>query len=89
MTIPNWNDPIIMTRSGWSKRLVGIHIGKRFDWWSPFALLMLIVLVGLFIAGAVLVSTELWYLGVAFLVSAIGLFLLVPVSRRTNRKDHS
>jgi len=83
---PDWNNPIILTRPGWSKRLVGVYLGKRFDWQNPFALIMLIVLVGLFFAFALLVTTDLWYLGVASLVAAICLFLLIPVSRRRNLK---
>ena len=82
MLPPDWNNPIVMTRQGWSKKIVGVYLGKRFDRQSPFALIMLIVLVGLFFAFALLVATDLWYLGVASLAAAICLFLVVPVSRR-------
>ncbi len=79
---PDWNNPIIVSRKGYSKNLVGIHLGKRFDWPRPFALVMLILLVGLFVAGAVLVSSEYWYLGAALIAAAVCLFLLMPISRR-------
>jgi len=84
---PDWNNPIVVTRRGYSKSLVGLYLGKRFDRPSPFALIMLIVLVGLFFAGALLVTTELWYLGVASLATAICLFLLLPVSKRAFQRD--
>jgi len=84
---PDWNNPIVMTRPGESKKLMGIYLGKRFDWQSPFALIMLIALAGMFLAGAVLIDTEFWYLGVASLAAMICLFLLIPVSRRRNSKD--
>ena len=86
---PDWNNPILVSRPGYSKRLVGLYLGKRFDWQSPFALVMLILLVGLFLAGALLMTTEHWYLGVASLVAAICLFLLIPVSRRRNLKGNA
>ena len=84
MVPPDWNNPIVATRPGWSKRLVGVYLGKRFDSQSPFALIMLVVLVGLFFAGALLVATKFWYLGVASLALAICLFLLIPVSKLRN-----
>ena len=86
---PDWNSPIVLTRPGNSKRLVGVYLGKRFDWQSPFALIMLIVLASLFLAGAVLMTTEFWYLGVASLAAMICVFLLMPVSRRRNLKDNA
>ena len=89
MIPPDWNNPIVLTRPGESKRIVGIYIGKRFDWQSPFALIMLIVLAGLFFAGAVLVTTEFWYLGVASLTAMICAFILIPVSRQRNSKDNA
>ena len=87
--IPDWNNPIVLTRKDASKTLVNTFIGKRFDWWSPFALLMLVVLAGLFLAGAVLLATEFWYVGVILLASAIGMFLFLPMSRRKNPNKHA
>ena len=86
---PDWNNPIVLSRPGVSKKLVGVFLGKRLDRQSPFALIMLIVLAGLFLAGAVLVVTEFWYLGVACLATMICLFLFLPVSRRRHLKDSS
>jgi len=86
---PNYNDPIVLTRQGESKRLVGVYLGKRFDMPSPFALIMLIVLAGLFFAFVVLGETELWYLGVVSLAALFCLFLLIPVSRRGNLKGNA
>ena len=86
---PDYNNPILVTRPGSSKKLEAIYLGKKFDWWNPFAMFMLIVLLALFFAGAVLITTGLWYLGVALLAVAICLFLTIPVSRRKNLKGDS
>jgi CHASE2 domain-containing sensor protein len=77
--------PIDLTRP--RNSLVGVYLGKRFDRHNPLAQIMLIVLVGLFLAGAVLITTGFWYLGVASLAAMICLLLLIPVSRRRNTKD--
>lgn len=87
---PDWTNPIVWTRtgSGWTRRFVEMYLGKRFDRPSPFAILMLVVLVGLFFAFALLITSKLWYIGLCSLVSAISLFLLLPVSRINNHSRH-